>query len=122
MSRKLPHKKNLKKIKKAHFLSNIVSATGSSEAVIFKHPAGLSDLSVIEDGADVRILKKIGERAAVNAINENKALSLPLTYEKDGWVVREYSDGRIEKIEKIITSTISTSDFKKGTVLHVRFN
>lgn len=80
-----------------------------------------SDLSTIEDGTDTSMLEKIGARAAINAINENRALQLPLTYEKDGWVVREYADGHIEKIEKIITSEIS-SGFKKGAVLHVKFH
>ncbi|PSL22770.1 hypothetical protein [Chitinophaga ginsengisoli] len=79
-----------------------------------------SDLSAIEDGTDTSILEKIGARAAINAINENRALQLPLTYEKDGWVIREYADGHVEKIEEIITSEI-TSGFKKGAVLHVKF-
>jgi hypothetical protein len=81
---------------------------------------GFSDLSAIEDATDTSMLEKIGVRAAINAINENKALQLSLTYEKDGWVVREYADGHIEKIEQLIVPEIS-SDFKKGTVLHVRF-
>ncbi|UPK69900.1 hypothetical protein [Chitinophaga filiformis] len=80
-----------------------------------------SDLSAIEDGVDTSLLEKIGERAAINAINENRALQLPITYEKDGWVVREYADGHIEKIEQIITADIS-SGFKKGAVLHVKFH
>jgi hypothetical protein len=84
-------------------------------------PEGFSDLSAIEDGSDTSLLEKIGARAAINAINENRALQLSLTYERDGWVVREYADGRIEKIEQIITSDISP-DFKKGTVLHVKFH
>ncbi|PWV54380.1 hypothetical protein [Chitinophaga sp. S165] len=84
-------------------------------------PIGFSDLSAIEDGTDTSMLEKIGARAAINAINENRALQLPLTYEKDGWVVREYADGHVEKIEQIIISDISP-EFKKGTVLHVKFH
>ena len=86
----------------------------------FQH-GSFSDLSAIEDVADTSMLEKIGARAANNAINENRALQLPLTYEKDGWVIREYADGHIEKIEKIITAEIS-SGFTKGAVLHVKFH
>ncbi len=84
-------------------------------------PQGFSDLSAIEDGVDMSMLEKIGARAANNAINENRALQLSLTYEKDGWVVKEYADGHIEKIEQLITPEIP-SDLKKGTVLHVKFH
>jgi hypothetical protein len=93
----------------------------ASEHWLASEPQGFSDLSAIEDGTDTTMLEKIGARAAINAINENRALQLSLTYEKEGWVVREYADGRIEKIEEIITSGIS-SNFKKGAVLHVKFH
>jgi len=63
---------------------------------------------------------QIGKRAAENAINENKALKLPLTYLKDGWVIREFPDGHIEKIKEIKPLHIPSLKFKKGTILHVK--
>src|ERR1700755_800563 len=59
------------------------------------------DLNKLEDHDFDVFFSVIGERAATNAINENKALGIPITYLKDDWVVREMPDGSIEQIEHI---------------------
>ncbi|MBC9934860.1 hypothetical protein [Chitinophaga qingshengii] len=78
----------------------------------------LYDLGDFEDSSDYQFFEMIGKRAAANAINENKALGLPVTYLKEKWVVREYTDGRIEKIVKI-ESESRLREFKKGEVIHI---
>ncbi|KAA2238753.1 hypothetical protein F0L74_21290 [Chitinophaga agrisoli] len=77
-----------------------------------------SDLSEIEDHNFDIFFSIIGERAATNAINENRALGLPITYLKDDWVVREMPDGSFEYIEHIPQKP--QQQFKKGQVLHVK--
>jgi len=83
---------------------------------------GMNDFSEVEEQRDSSKLMEIGNRAATNAINENRALKLPLTYIKDGWVIREYPDGHIERIEKIKQPLTPSVKFKKGTVLHVKLH
>lgn len=82
------------------------------------------ELSDFEDGRDRQFLMRVGRDAAANAINENKAMNLPVTYLQDGWVVSRMPDGRVERIAEIKRSTGITSERKltKGTVLHVKKN
>lgn len=77
------------------------------------------DLSIYEESQDYEFFSVIGKRAATNAINENKAMDLPVTYLKDGWVVRELPGGKIEKIVEVQSKTSSLREFKKGAILHV---
>ncbi len=81
-----------------------------------------TQLSDFEDGHDRQFLVQVGRDAASNAINENKAMNLPVTYLKDGWVVSRMPDGRIERISEIKKSVGVASERKltKGTVLHVK--
>lgn len=65
---------------------------------------------------------RIGRRAAANAINENRAMNLPVTRVKDGWVIREFPDGKLERISQIrVTSNDIYRDRKlvKGAIIHV---
>jgi hypothetical protein len=78
-----------------------------------------SDAGEFERLFEPRYFMKIGERAAANAINENKAMELPFTYMKNGWVVREMPEGDIEQIIKIKEAVKRRRDLKKGTVIHV---
>ncbi|HVI44740.1 MAG TPA: hypothetical protein VM802_07715 [Chitinophaga sp.] len=80
----------------------------------------LQDLLIPEEQTDRSLLKEAGRRAAFNAINENKAMGIPITFLRDGWVVRKMPDDTIVKVKQILTSDIKTRDFKKGTVLHVK--
>lgn len=86
------------------------------------HDKGMNDFSEVEEQKDSSKLMEIGNRAAINAINENKALKLPLTYIKDGWVIREYPDGHVERIEEIKQLLTPSVKFKKGTALHVKLH
>ncbi|SEW40256.1 hypothetical protein [Chitinophaga arvensicola] len=64
----------------------------------------------------------VGRRAAINAINENRAMNLPVTGLKDGWVVREMPDGKYQQISevKIVSHDVyKRRNLVKGTVIHV---
>lgn len=76
------------------------------------------DLSELEENGFEMIFANIGEQAATNAINENKALGIPVTFWQDGWVVRRMPDGSIERLQQ--AAQIREKQFRKGTVLHVR--
>lgn len=77
-------------------------------------------LSYYEDHNNNSFLDKAGQEAAKNAINENKALGLPITYFKDGWVVREMADGKVEKIKKVEETQVPKVIIpKKGITIHV---
>lgn len=57
-----------------------------------KAPNTAADLSPAE-------IQKIGHRAGLEAIKRTHAAGRPVTGVKDGWVVRIWPDGRIERIE-----------------------
>lgn len=83
-----------------------------------------NDLSEYEEGSDRSFLESIGIRAAHNAINENKALGIPITFWDNGKVVRRMPDGHIEPLSKQAISpqkhTLKAGKIlKKGTILHV---
>lgn len=88
----------------------------------FKHRNQHTTLNDIEDMADKVYLIKMAREAAINAINENKAMNIPITVLEDGWIVRKKGDGSIEKIKEIYIkkATIKGRTLKKGEVLHVK--
>lgn len=61
----------------------------------------------------------VTKTSASIAIAESKALGLPITYLKDGKIIREYADGKIEILKTIETSE-NTTTYKKGQVVHVK--
>lgn len=88
----------------------------------FKEAQKGVDLNTFEEPISRAFFETIGRDAAINAINENKAMNLPVTFIKDGWVVREMPDGRQERISQV--ALISSEEYKqrnliKGTVIHV---
>lgn len=84
--------------------------------------AGFTDLSQYEDQMNTSFLEEVGRRAARNAVNENRAMGIPVTFLHNGWVVRRMPDGSIVKLSQVIQSIQSTParKLKKGTVIHVR--
>jgi len=75
-----------------------------------------------EEQAPPGFFDRIGRRAAANAINENRAMNLPVTRLRDGWVVREFPDGKLERISQIkVISNDIYRDRKlvKGATIHV---
>lgn len=83
---------------------------------------GGSDFYEQEEDNCYIFFSKIGQSAATNAINENKAMKLPVTYMKNGWVVREMPGGNVERIAQV--TGIATNDrekkLTKGTVIHAK--
>lgn len=57
-------------------------------------------LSEIEDN-NIELLIAIIKEAGRKAVEENKALNIPNTCLQDGWVVRKYNNGTIEKLVKL---------------------
>ena len=80
------------------------------------------DLSEIEERGDRRFFIDIGKLAATNAINENKAMKIPVTFMEDGWVVRRMPQGNVERVIKVVAHSGANRARKltKGTVLHVK--
>lgn len=61
---------------------------------------------------------EVGKRATINAVNENKALGIPVTFLKDGKILTKQPDGEIV-VEGELTN-VPARRLKKGTVLHVK--
>ncbi|WP_291911986.1 hypothetical protein [Chitinophaga sp. CB10] len=83
----------------------------------------VSKLLDFEANMPADFLNNIGRQAASNAINENRALNLPITIVRDGWVVMEMPDGTTKKLSQV--HTIQQEQFRKmnlvkGAVIHVR--
>jgi hypothetical protein len=81
-----------------------------------------TDLSQIEEQKDTHFLHLIGRQAAINALNENKALGIPVTFWQDGQVVTRHGDGSITIVQRSSHSSVHTPArrvFKKGTVIHI---
>ena len=57
----------------------------------------------------------VTETSASIAIAESKALGLPITYLKDGKIIREYADGKIEVL-KTLETTDDRTTYIKGQV------
>ncbi|RFM35043.1 hypothetical protein [Chitinophaga silvisoli] len=79
-------------------------------------------LSEVEDINDRNFLAAIARAAAANAINENKAMNIPVTVIEDGWVVKKSIDGTVVKIAPVDRkpATVRTRVLTKGVVLHVK--
>jgi hypothetical protein len=84
----------------------------------------ISDERILMEGSNAfeAFIEAAGKRAAANAINENKALGIPVTFIKDGWVVRRMPDGHIEKIKQVAEAAgrIRERKLRKGMILHVK--
>lgn len=80
------------------------------------------DLSDIEETRDRTFFIKIGKDAAANAVNENKAMHIPITFLQGDWIVRRMPSGEIEKIHQIKKESDTSRKRKltKGSVLHVK--
>ena len=87
-----------------------------------KYSDAWRDLSDIEEKGDRLFFTEVGALAAINAINENKAMDIPVTFMEDGWVVRRMPQGNIERVVKIENNAGVARNKKltKGTVLHVK--
>lgn len=75
-----------------------------------------------EEQLPAGFFEKVGRRAAANAINENRAMNLPVTLVKDGWVTREMPDGTQQRISKIPVKSadeLRARNLIKGAVIHV---
>lgn len=81
-----------------------------------------STLNDIEDSKDnTRILIQIGKNAAINAINENIAMDIPIIVVEDGWIVKKTADGKSVKISPIKHEVSNRKKpLTKGTILHVK--
>jgi hypothetical protein len=83
-----------------------------------------SSLNEIEDRNDLTFWNNVTRDAALKAINENKAMDIPVTLLENGWVVRKYKDGTVEKIKKLEKRTLTGQSYSltKGSILHVKSN
>jgi hypothetical protein len=78
-------------------------------------------LSEIEDSFAESFLIDIARTAAINAINENKALHIPITTIENGWVVKKMHDGKVERISKLVAlAGPKNKALTKGSILHVK--
>ncbi len=75
-----------------------------------------STLSQFEERKDRQFFIKIGKTAAINAINENKALGIPVTF-LDGDTVFEMGNAGKIAIRQLTPS--QPRKYSKGTILHV---
>ncbi len=79
------------------------------------------DLSEFEDAVDRSFFIEVGKNAAKNAVNENKALRIPITFLLDGWVVRRMPAGDIQKVVEVKNDKgIKKRRIPKGTILNVK--
>ncbi len=99
-----------------------MTSAGHSHRAVSNPRIAYVSLSQIEDLDDAGFLEKIAQNAAMNAINENKALNIPITVLENGWVVRKTATGETIKISKIPQQIDEKSERKltKGTILHVK--
>ena len=81
-----------------------------------------SSLNEIEDRNDLTFWNNVTRDAAVKAINENKAMDIPVTLLENGWVIRKYKDGTVERIKKIEKRASTDRPYRltKGSILHVK--
>jgi hypothetical protein len=79
-------------------------------------------LSQVEDVSDRAFLINIARDAARNAINENRAMNIPVTVIENGWVVKKTSAGTTERIAEVTSNNTSKRKkvLTKGAVLHVK--
>lgn len=102
-------------IKKEHEKTRIIQ---------FKKHISFSSLSEIEDENYMAFWDIVTKNAALKAINENKALNIPVTLLEDGWVVRKFQDGTVEKVKKVESKIPADKlhSLTKGSILHVKSN
>jgi hypothetical protein len=108
-----PKRKN----KKRHW-----TATGKFQVIGLKPSWRYGTLSDVEDRNDRNFLINIAASAATNAINENKAMNIPLTVMEDGWVVKKTSEGQVLKVAQIDKKGRREMVLTKGAILHVKGN
>jgi hypothetical protein len=65
-------------------------------------------------------LVKIGRKAALGAIRTSKALNLPITYMKNGKLLVEHADGKMDVLATIKTPDKKITTLKKGMILHAK--
>ncbi|OQP65418.1 hypothetical protein A3860_17290 [Niastella vici] len=82
------------------------------------HCSTLSDIEDSKFGAN--FLLEIGLKAGINAVNENKALNIPITVVENGWIVKKTADGAIVKMYPINQNL--SNRLTKGTILHIKIN
>ena len=87
-----------------------------------KSSASYISLSQVEDVNDRTFLMNIARDAARNAINENRAMDIPVTIIENGWVVKKTTAGTTERITEVtnINTTKREKVLTKGSVLHVK--
>ena len=111
--------KKPKRKKVGWLLRNAFSRTANQRGRL-----GVSDERILMEGSNAfeAFIEAAGKRAATNAINENKALGIPVTFIKDGWVVRRMPDGHIERIKQVAEAAgrIRERKLRKGMILHVK--
>ena len=110
----------MKHKKRGRFASFLKHSEESAHRFSLNEPQAMYDLSQLEDSSDRSIFSEILERAAINAVNENKAMGIPVTFMQDGWVVSRMPDGTIRKISEIETGPVRERKLTKGTILHVK--
>lgn len=81
-----------------------------------------SSLNEIEDRNDLTFWNNVTRDAAYKAINENKAMDIPVTLLENGWVVKKFKDGTVERIKKIEKKASTDRSYRltKGAILHVK--
>jgi hypothetical protein len=104
----------------------MVTRKSRGKAQVSRRRANLSfsSLNEIEDQNDLTFWNNVIRDAAFKAINENKAMGIPVTLLENGWVVRKFKDGTIERIKKIERKTSAGQSYSltKGSILHVKSN
>lgn len=89
-----------------------------------RHFPSNKDGSAVMEGSDAfeAFIEAAGKRAAANAVNENRAMGIPVTFIEDGWVVRRMPDGHIERIKQVAGAAgrIRERKLRKGMILHVK--
>lgn len=99
------------------------SGSGFYQSLKSRSTSEVGDMTAYEEHLPNGFFEMVGRRAAINAINENRAMNLPVTGVKNGWVVREMPDGsqvRISEIYVIPSDQYRERKLVKGAVIHVR--
>ncbi|MBV7533103.1 hypothetical protein [Chitinophaga sp. sic0106] len=81
-----------------------------------------ADLLDFEEHMPAGFFNEIGKQAATNAINENKAMNLPITFLKEDWVVVQLPNGTLKQISQVQLPTsdeLRQKNLVKGAVIHV---
>lgn len=97
---------------------------GKTQVTFRRGNISFFSLNEVEDRNDSTFWNNVTRNAALKAINENKAMGIPVTLLENGWVVRKFKDGTVERIKKIERRTSSGQSYSltKGSILHVKSN